>query len=92
MPRLPVHAPRSGIASMSPVGVTRLRAGVTMSYARPSLVDSRLSSHWRGVEVWQGYQALGLGAWSGPPGYLGLDAAREDTTARQLAALPGASG
>src|ERR1035441_7297084 len=30
MPRLPVHAPRSGIASMSPVGVTRLRAGVTV--------------------------------------------------------------
>src|SRR5438876_3005095 len=27
MPRLPVHAPRSGIASMSPRGVTRLRAG-----------------------------------------------------------------
>jgi CheY-like chemotaxis protein len=70
------------------VGVTRLRAGVTMSCARPSLVDSRLSSYSRGVEVWQGYQALGLGAWRGPPGYLGLDAARQDTTARQLAALP----
>jgi hypothetical protein len=31
MPRLPVHAPRSAIASISPVGVTRLRAGVTLS-------------------------------------------------------------
>src|SRR6185295_12611682 len=40
MPRLPVHAPRSGIASMSPVGVTRLRAGVTVSrhiYQSPRL-------------------------------------------------------
>ena len=31
-------------------------------------------------------------AWRSPPGYLGLDATREETTARQFAALPGASG
>src|SRR5580765_5104982 len=42
MPRLPVHAPRSGIASMSPVGVTRLRAGVTVSPSHLSIAKARL--------------------------------------------------
>src|SRR6266576_549821 len=42
MPRLPVHAPRSGIASMSPFGVTRLRAGVTVSPSHLSIAKARL--------------------------------------------------
>src|SRR5438132_460072 len=41
MPRLPVHAPRSGIASMSPVGVTRLRAGDRCLGAAQVIVVSR---------------------------------------------------
>jgi hypothetical protein len=43
MPRLPVHAPRSGIASMSPVGVTRLRAGVTLSPSHLAIAKARLT-------------------------------------------------
>ena len=41
MPRFPVHAPRSGIATMSPVGVTRLRSGAfTRSAALRSAIGT----------------------------------------------------
>src|ERR1700674_2372949 len=41
MPRLPVQAPRSGIASMSPVGVTRFRSGAMQSSPLESSTPSR---------------------------------------------------